>query len=71
MAFNCPYAEKRKNQNFLICKFLQKKKKLNYDVLSNASQVVCAYQRYCNCEKGIINSEGAEQCYQRHNSKKK
>lgn len=68
MAYKCPYADKRPYFRFIQCKYLQKEG-INYDLLENATQAYCAHQRFCKCENGVINSEGAEKCYQYHSTK--
>lgn len=68
MAYKCPYAVKDVANKFLMCKTLMKDG-VDYTVKENALRCFCAYQRYCKCVSGVINSEGAKSCYEFHSQK--
>lgn len=64
--FHCPNAIKREEHKFLMCK-LAMKDGVDYHLTENALKTYCACQRYCQCEKGVINSDGAKKCYEEWN----
>lgn len=62
--FICPYSIERREKDFIICKLMSEGK--NIQNIKIAVSCMCAHQRYCNCKKKAINSNGAEDCYNAH-----
>lgn len=60
--FRCPFADRRKCANFILCKSLEKDE-VNYNDRKNALTVICLCQAQCSRTGRMENSEGARECY--------
>lgn len=60
--FVCPYAVRRRQYKFLMCR-KQMEDGIDYNNTANALNAFCAHQRTCKCNNAVINSEGARECY--------
>lgn len=65
MAWNCPYATRLKVIQSLACKKAMQDG-VDYNLKENALTVFCACQRYCPTERRVINSDGAQKCFDFH-----
>nr|DAH14930.1 MAG TPA: hypothetical protein [Bacteriophage sp.] len=67
--YECPYAVRKPQLDFLLCKLLMKDG-VNYFNVREGVTAMCAHQRHCNCTKRVENTEGAQSCYQYHSEQK-
>lgn len=62
-AWVCPYALKKPQFQFLICK-AQMTENIDYNVASNATRAFCGCQRRCSCTRGVVNTDLAKKCFE-------
>lgn len=67
--FNCPYAVRKKQYRFIMCKAFMKEG-VNYNDKVNALNAFCGEQYFCPITRNNELMEGAKKCYSYQSSNK-
>lgn len=61
--YRCPYAERRKCADFLLCRRLERPEK-NYNDRTTALTAICLYQSKCGKTGHMENTDSAKKCFE-------
>jgi len=60
--YHCPFAERKPCAGFLLCRDMYQEG-VNYNIRTNAMNVICAFQKQCMRTGRMENTDSARDCY--------